>query len=489
MSVDLADLDRSSPESLVEQIAAHFEAAILQGQYRPGERLPPIRQVSQEAGVTRNTVQEAYRRLGAGGMVSSVVGRGTTVCRLPDRTGLRSLSPFAEASLRHAQGAPQIPELPAGTQLVTNFADLPPDSDLFPVGDLRAALDRVLAEQGGRLLGYGHPAGLAELRALLLDRWDSLESDDVLITTGAQQGIDLVLRNFTSPGDAVAVTIPTYQQLFGLLLAHGLKLVPVVSGPEGPQLDDLKQTLSRSSVRLLCIMPTFHNPTGRTMDLERRQALMQIVAQTNVPVLEDEYEKELRFRGETLPSLRSMDPRSLTVSVHTFSKALFPGLRMGWVQAGREVLAPMAAVKRFIDLETSPLMQGALFEFIRSGYLDRHVRKLRIELGERHRAAQEALARHMPEGCTWSRPEGGFALWVELPEKGQGDRLAELAADRGVLVTPGRVFDPISRPSTGIRLSLSRCAAPQIQTGVQILGECAHKVLETDPPAQARLFL
>ncbi len=152
-------------------------------------------------------------------------------------------------------------------------------------------------------------------------------------------------------------------------------------------------------------------------------------------------------------------------------------------------LAPMAAVKRFIDLETSPLMQGALFEFIRSGYLDRHVRKLRIELGERHRAAQEALARHMPEGCTWSRPEGGFALWVELPEKGQGDRLAELAANRGVLVTPGRVFDPISRPSTGIRLSLSRCAAPQIQTGVQILGECAHKVLETVPPAQARLFL
>ena len=328
-----------------------------------------------------------------------------------------------------------------------------------------------------------------ELRTLLLQRWNSLESDDVLITTGAQQGIDLALRTFTAPGDAVAVAIPTYQQLFGLLKAHGLNLVPVTSGPMGPDLDDLDRALSRRSVRMLYLMPTFHNPTGRTMDMERRKALMDLVKLSDVPVLEDEYEMELRFRGESLPSLRSMDSRGLTVSVHTFSKGLFPGLRMGWVQACREVLAPMAAVKRFMDLETSPLMQAALCEFIASGCLDRHIRDLRVELSERHRVAQEALTAHMPGGCTWSRPEGGFALWTDLPEKGQGDRLAELAATRGVLVTPGCVFDPLGRPSTGIRLSLSRCGAKTIRTGIRVLGQCAHEVLGTDPPSQTRLFL
>ncbi len=489
MSLELADLDRGSPESLVEQIATHFEEAILRGEYRPGERLPPIRRVSEDAGVTRNTVQEAYRRLGAGGLVSSVVGRGTTVCRMPAGSGLRSLSPFAEAALRHVQGAPQIPQLPQGRELVANFADLPPHSELFPVDDLRAALDFVLRERGGELLAYGHPMGLAELRKLLLDRWDSLESDDVLITTGAQHGIDLVLRAFTSPGDAVAVAIPTYQQLFGLLVAHGLKLVPVSSDSEGPRLDQLEQTLSRKSVRLLYVMPTFHNPTGLTMDLDRRKALMQVVARTGVPVLEDEYEKELRFVGETLPSLRTMDPRNLTVSVHTFSKGLFPGLRMGWVQAERDVLAPMTAVKRFMDLETSSLMQAALCEFIRTGCLDRHIEGLRIELRERHRAAQESLATHMPDGCSWSRPEGGFALWVDMPGRNQGDRLAELAADRGVLVTPGRVFDPLGRPSAGFRLSLSHCTPPKIEAGIRILGQCAHDAVGDNNPSESRLFL
>ena len=489
MSPDLAHLDRTSPETLVEQIATHFEAAILQGQYRPGDRLPTIRRLAEDAGVSRAAVQEAYRRLGAGGLVSAVVGRGTTVCPLAQGARRSSLGPFAEASLRHVRGAPQVPKLPGDRDLVANLADLPPASDLFPVDDLRSALDRVLRERGRELLGYGDPVGLAELRTLLLHRWDPLETDDVLITTGAQQGIDLVLRTFTSPGDAVAVAIPTYQQLFGLLVAHGLNLVPVASGPEGPDLDDLDRALSRRSVRLLYLMPTFHNPTGRTMDLEHRRALMQLVNLSDVPVLEDEYEKELRFRGKSLPSLRSMDSRGLTVSVHTFSKGLFPGLRMGWVQACREVLAPMAAVKRFMDLETSPLMQAALCEFIGSGCLDRHIRDLRVELGERHRVAQEALAAHMPEGCTWSLPDGGFALWADLPEKGQGERLAELAANRGVLVTPGCVFDPLGRPSTGIRVSLSRCGAKTIRTGIRVLGQCAHEVLRTDPPSQTRLFL
>lgn len=489
MSLDLADLDRDSPETLVEQIAVHFESAIRQGQYRPGDRLPTIRRLAEDAGVTRTTVQEAYRRLGEGGLVSSTVGRGTTVRELAPGTRRRPLSPFAEASLRHVRGAPQVPELPDGRELVANMADLPPSGDMFPVEDLRAVLDRVLSERGGELLGYGDPGGLAPLRELLLKRWDSVASDDVLITTGAQQGIDLVLRTFTSAGDAVAVAVPTYQQLFGLLLAQGLKLVPVASGKQGPRLDDLERALSRGAVRLLYVMPTFHNPTGFTMDLQRRQALMRVVERTDVPVLEDEYEKELRFRGDVLPSLRSMDPRGLTASVHTFSKELFPGLRMGWVQANREVLAPMAAVKRFMDLETSPLMQAAVCEFIESARLDRYIERLREELRERHRVAQLALSEHMPAGCTWSEPDGGFALWVDLPERGQGDRLAELATDRGVLVTPGRVFDPVGRPSTGLRLSLSRCRSEQIRTGIRILGQCAHRVLGTDPTSRTRLFL
>lgn len=491
----LPDLDRAAPSTLADQIAAFYRAAITSGQLRPGDRLPPIREVADAAKVTRTTVQDAYKKLADGGLVTGEVGRGTTVLQSPAAPAPSGpLSAFAEAALLQTQTTPVAPPLPAGTKLVANFAELSPDGAMFPVDELRAAMDKVLQQRGGELLGYGHSAaGMPELRALLCERARATDAaitaDDILVTAGAQQGLDLVLRTFCTPGDAVIVTTPSYHQMHGLLKAHGLQMVPVAFDHNGLDLAAFERALQRPGVRLCYLMPSFHNPTGRSLDAAERRALIELVARTEVPILEDEYQEALRFRGEAPPSLRALDPRGLTVTVHTFSKDLFPGLRVGWVLGGARALRPMAAVKRFMDLETSPLLQVALCEFVRSGAYEKHLTALCRELGLRHAALQRAFAGALPAGCTITAPDGGFVAWLELPLPGQGDRLAELAAARGVRVVPGRVFDAQARPSRGVRLSLSRADQKQIAAGVRVLADLAHEIVRGPAMAPARHFL
>jgi DNA-binding transcriptional MocR family regulator len=204
-------------------------------------------------------------------------------------------------------------------------------------------------------------------------------------------------------------------------------------------------------------------------------------------MVEDEYQSSLRVRGEPLPTLRSLDPRGLTVTVSTVSKELFPALRIGWVAGSAGLLRPMAAVKRFMDLETSPLLQAALVEFVERGHLDDYLRALRAELRARHGALQRACRELLPPGCTVTAPDGGFVAWLELPLPGHGERLAELAAARGVRVVPGRVFDLHGQPSRGVRLSLTRADAARITAGVAVLAECARTI--TAPAAAVRPFL
>ncbi|MEO6593333.1 MAG: PLP-dependent aminotransferase family protein [Planctomycetota bacterium] len=497
----LPELDRAAGSPLAGQIAGFYAQAIHDGRLRAGDRLPPIRQIARVCDVTRATVQDAYHQLAEQGLVEGIVGRGTTVIDAPgsppaadSAAASRSFSPYAEAALRRTQEMPGAPPLPNGRALVANFAELAPDGERFPVDDWRAAMDAVLQQRGAELLGYGNAtSGLPELRAMLAEREREPEGDlrigpdDVLVTAGAQQALDLALRTFCAPGDSVVVTAPSYHQMHGLLRAHGLQVVPVSFGADGLDLDRLERVLQRDGVRLVYLMPTFHNPTGRSLDLAARRALVEVLARTAVPVVEDEYQSSLRFRGSVLPTLRSLDPRGLTVTVATVSKDLFPALRIGWVVASQDLLRPMAAVKRFMDLETSPLLQAALVEFVRRGSFDRYLGDLKLELRRRHAALQKAARAHLPEGCSITDPDGGFIAWIELPEAGQGDRLAELAIERGVRVVPGCVFDLSGQPSRGVRLSLTRADSNQIAAGMRVLGQCARELLSA--PVPARSFL
>jgi DNA-binding transcriptional MocR family regulator len=470
------DVGAGRPLPSTEQLAAQFRDGIRDGTYAVGERLPTIREVAERVGVTRNAVQLAYRQLAAEGLVESTVGRGTVVAGEPRGRG-PGLSRSARAAWRAMRAAPLLPRVPDEVPVVADFAGLQPDDGMFPTDRFRAALDEALASSGGRLPGYGDPAGNRALREALAARHaraGHADPERILITTGAQQGIDLVLRTFAEPGDAVAVAVPTYPQLFGSLAAHGLELVPVEAEDGVADLRSLRAALARPDVRLLYVMPTFHNPTGASLDPSQRAALMDVVAATDVPVLEDEYECELRFEGDELPALSSLDPRGLTVTVRSFSKGMFPGVRLGWVEGAADVLGPMTALKRYSDLESSPFLQDVIGQFLRAGAMDEYLAELRLALRTRHQHARELIARTFPEGVRVMAPEGGLALWLAFPLGTDVDRIAEASATEGVLVTPGRAFDPSGRPSRGLRISLSRVDVDTIARGLSILARHAH---------------
>ncbi|MCC6671228.1 MAG: PLP-dependent aminotransferase family protein [Planctomycetes bacterium] len=483
MHAELPILDKRGGLPLAEQIAAHFAAAIREGQLRVGDRLPTIRAIAKAVGVTPATVQDAYRRLAQRGLVRATVGRGTEVCETHggEAAPQQLFAPQALAVLHHLERENASPPLPEGVALVADMAGLLPDHALFPVEEFLAAFQRVLRSSGASLLGYGEPMGHPRLLQLLTERCaredDGGSDDAILITSGAQQGIDLVLRSFTRPGDAVAVAVPTYHHVFGLLAANGLQALPVPCGDAGLESEALRAALGRA--RLLYVMPTFGNPTGRTLDRAARAQLIEAVRGTQVPILEDEFQRDLRFRGAPQPTLRSLDPRRLTLTLRTFSKGLFPGVRVGWLQAPSPLLAPLAALKRYSDLETSPLLQAALAEFVADGGLDRHLDAVRRHLQRAHRTAAATLRAHAPAGTTWTEPDGGFCLWLEFPAALDADALAGAAAARGVAVTVGRVFDPFDRvrARSAVRLSLSRSTPAQIEAGLQVLCETAGELL------------
>jgi len=225
-------------------------------------------------------------------------------------------------------------------------------------------------------------------------------------------------------------------------------------------------------------MPTFHNPTGVTWDRAEREACLAATAAHGCPVLEDDFEQDLRFAGTPPPTLRALCPDGRVVSVGTLSKGLFPGARLGWVAGSPEVVDRLAALKRFSDLSSSLLLQAVIHDFVARGAFDQHLATVRTSLLRKHTAVQAALHEHLDGFATWTRPEGGYALWVTFPPQVDSRTLAAAAQEAGVLVTPGFLFDPEGIPGSSVRLTVSCVQEKEIPKGIQLLADVAKTLAE-----------
>jgi len=243
--------------------------------------------------------------------------------------------------------------------------------------------------------------------------------------------------------------------------------VPV--GDDGIRRDLLEGLINRQSPKCLYVMPTFQNPTGVTVSLEGRRELLAMAAKAQVPIIEDDFHNELRYDGAPVMPLRGLDRKGLVIAIGTFSKILFPGLRVGWVVAPPEVMERLVIAKRVSDLHTSALIQAAIYHFCRRRLLDRHMARMRLEYRRRRDALLQALSRHCPAGVTWTQPQGGFSLWLTLPEGMNSQNLLPEAAREGVLYTPGALFYADGGGQNQLRLSFSEIPSERIDEGVQRL--------------------
>ena len=487
----LIHLDRKSGRALFGQIFEQVAELIRSGALEPGERLPATRALAQSLGVNRSTVMRAYEELWVAGYLESRPGSYTLVRRRMELAGgrsgpVRGLIPWEE---RTAAGAGEVlaaaareAALLAGAERsgIINFVPLSPDSRLFPLDDFRRCMGQVLAEQGQSLLQYGDPLGYAPLRKLIARRMNlhgvSLAASEVMVTAGAQGGLDIVLKLLLEPGAGVVVESPSYTRALDAFRLARARLIPLPMTGEGMDLEALEKTLAGEPVALIHTMPNFHNPSGATTSQEHRERLLMLCQNHRVPLLEDGFEEEMKYFGKTAPPVKAMDRQGVVIYLGTFSKTLFPGLRTGWIAADRGLIERLAPIQRSLLLCGNQVDQAALELFCRQGYYDRHLRRIHRVYRRRMKAALAALETHLdPARLGWTLPSGGYTIWLQAREAATGQGIDEpgLAAHllaHGVAVLPGGPHYLGPPEGLRFRLSIAHLEEADIEEGIRRLG-------------------
>jgi 2-aminoadipate transaminase len=366
---------------------------------------------------------------------------------------------------------------------VISFAGGLPAPELFPIKRFEEACKRVLAEKGASALQYGPTEGYAPLREMIaqnMTRYGIVAApDNVLITSGSQQALDLIGKLLVNPGDRVLVEAPTYLGALQAFDVYGAEYVSVPVDGDGLQTGLLEEAL-RSGPKFMYVLPNFQNPGGVTLSEGRRHELVLLADKYGIPIIEDDPYGQLRYEGEHLPALVVIDRENLrrddgyrlgnVIYLSTFSKTLAPGLRLGWIVAPAEVIAKLVQLKQGADLHTSTFTQFVACEVARDGFLDEHVKTIRQVYRQRRDAMVSALEEFSPPGVTWTRPAGGLFLWVTLPDGMDCQALFAIAVRENVAFVPGDCFyTGGTEGRRHMRLNFS-CAPPeQIREGIRRL--------------------
>ncbi|UCC62772.1 MAG: PLP-dependent aminotransferase family protein [Anaerolineae bacterium] len=485
-------LDRDNCVPLYLQIRNQLRDMILDGTLSEGSRLMPERKLAAALGVNRSTVVNAYRELAADGLVKARVGQGTTVCH-----PLSAEAPGSEAAPpppliwgEYLVPRPKEERDPVLRDLmvflsradIISFAAGVPAPELYPLDGFRQAMTHVLDTAGRTLLRPCPIEGYYPLRQTLARRMSrrgaTVTAENILIITGSQQGLDLIARAFLRAGDEVVVEAPSYLGALQIFSAAGARLLPVPLDKEGMRLDILENILIRYRPKLIYTLPTFQNPSGRTMSPRRRLRLLELARRHRLPVVEDDPYGEFYSTDRPPSPLLALDQDGYVIYLSTFSKTLFPGLRLGWVAAPRPVVDRLGQIKQLADLHCSTLIQGAVCEFCQRGALDKHLDRVRNLYRQRRDAMLAALTEYGPTGLEWDEPQGGFNLWCWLPGGLKARRLMAEAARQNVVLVPGEIFYPDGGGQEEIRLNFSNPPIARIQEGIQRLSAAVNLLRE-----------
>ncbi len=364
---------------------------------------------------------------------------------------------------------------------VVSFAGGLPAPGLFPVRAIQEAAQKVLQEDGPAALQYSTTEGYPLLRDWVASRFRDVDASSVQIVSGSQQGLDLVAKCFFDPGDVIAVAAPTYMGALRAFDAYEVQYRTVETDDEGLIPDSLEIALA-AGAKMLYVIANFDNPTGVSLSLERRQAVIALARKYGVPILEDNPYGELRFEGDDLPHLYDLAP-DIVIHAGTFSKIMVPGFRLAWLVADPEVLAPIVRAKQAADLHTSSFVQMVAHEVSEGGFLDAQIERTRNHYRSQRDLMLQALERHFPEGVSWKKPQGGMFLWVTLPEGLNATDIAFEAVKANVAYVPGESFFANGGGENTLRLSYSVATPEELEAGMKRLGEVFERCLEALAPA------
>lgn len=522
LNIVSVDETQRPSEHLYIQIVRSIKDAIASGKLSIDSRLPTNRELAGLLNIDRSTVSRAYLQLREEGLIESHVGRGTYVKSVTGRNSenlansrdsenqnpLRQMV-WAEKFSRASQTVNSIVsrQAPASGMRddTISFGGGIPTEEFYPSAHFqRIVSEMVAAKNVDRMFAYSPAEGDDELRdqviTYLAQQGMPVQHDELLIVSGSQQGIDLVSTALIDDNDAVIVEDPSYFWAICNFKARHARLIGVPVDEHGMRVDILESVLKRQKAKLIYVMPTFQNPTGATMSQERRQQLLALAREHQVPVLEDNFVGELVYEGEKRRPLRA-EPGAEDIVIHqgTFSKALCPGLRLGWLVAPPEVMARLRAAKRSSDLTTNSMAQVVLARYLKEGLYKDHLEHVREAYKRRLDALTSALVEFVspitftpeglhkgPQGLSWSVPSGGLFLWARLPERLSARELLTYAEREGVTFSPGELFFVGADQPEYLRLCFIQTDEKTIREGVKRLSRALSEFFGDVSRARSR---
>jgi DNA-binding transcriptional MocR family regulator len=472
---DQVHLVRAPGDFLLAQVARDIELQIALGRLMAGERLPGERALATQLGLSRNTVSAAYRVLEERGVIRRVSQRGAFVCpagpaenpidwsskisrqaHLLDEPVLEMLAQNRLRNLRY--------RLSAGT----------PALSCFPLGPFRQAVNKVMAADALSAMAIAPTEGQPRLRRSIA-ALDDVDSSRILVVAGAQEGIDLLARCLIEPGDRVIIDRPTYPGAIQALRAAGARLVEWDTAEWSAEV--LERLLIAYQPKFIFTMPTYHNPTGRTMDEEQRVQLLGLAARYRVPVIEDDVYSRTRLQGSVPSTLYQMDRHNVVIYLSTFSKVLAPGLRLGWIAAPTHMVKQLALIKMRANLFTEGLQLLALAELLENGVFEEHLERLQATHLNLQKIAVLALRQNfLSDELEFSNPQGGLYIWCRWRRPVDMEAVLLLAQEKGVSVAPGRAFFAQAPDEGCFRICFTASSERDLPEAIRLLADAFRSV-------------
>ncbi|MBM7609736.1 DNA-binding transcriptional MocR family regulator [Lysinibacillus composti] len=471
--------DRSAKKAIYKQLAEYMEQGIADGTFPPDKPLPSERYLAKELNVNRSTVVAAYDELEANGLIQRNRGSGTTISK--DIWGIAKKR--IPSWNRYIEAGSFLPNLPVTQRIrkeavehhLINLASGELSEDLFPLKSLRE-ITSTRSFIGS--LGYDHPQGSAILRNTLtkhVKQYRGIETtpSSILITSGAQQALHLVVQCLLKPGDAVAIENPSYNYSLPIFQSAGIKVYDLPVHQEGIHPEELLSLYKKHRIRMIFLNPSYQNPTGYLMNAQQREAILELSSEYGIPVVEDDPYSLTSFNGEKIPTLKSMDVHGNVLYISSLSKIVASGLRIGWIIGPTSVIERLADAKQQIDFGHSSFTQWIANDFMESENFQFHMKRLVKELEKRKNQIVASLNAYLKDEIEFTVPNGGIHLWVHIKKEHNESQLLEESMKRGVIYVPGSTM---SSKQGFVRFTFAREDEPSIDEGIKRFAEALHSL-------------
>ncbi len=476
-----SNIDFNDNEPIYLQIENYIKKMIENNMVVNNGKLPATRELSKILGVSRNSIITAYENLEDQGVVYTVKGKGTFISpnKSKDKNGWKinweeKVNNYGKTSydldiIKH--------EIPWEKNLIS-FKSISPDGELFDMEEFKKAFLNRISIEGHKILNYGYAKGYKPLMEYLLNYMKTkgvdIEGKDIIIVNGFTEGLEMILTAYTNPSDKIICENPTHNTAIKIMRVHELDVVGVSMNEEGIDTEELEEKLSNGDIKLGYLIPSYHNPTGIVMKGEKRYTVYNLFKKYNVPIIEDGFNEELLYNSTHVSPMAALDNGgSGVIYIGSFSKILFPGIRVGWILADKKVIDILESVKRCKNIHTSFLDQGILYEYLRSGAFEKQIKKVRKVYKEKYEFALECINKYIKPTFVWG--EGGLHIYIGI-EGINSRQLLNRCYEKGVIFTPGDIFSVDNISNNTLRLGLSRLTLNEIEEGIKIIGSIKNEL-------------